>query len=119
MYLRYAMRMLAKTPGFTVAAVLTLALVVVSYTFWQRRLHGDSSILGKTIMIQGTALTILGITAENFAGTGLPPQAPDLWLPLALQNRVIPNCRPRPFRKRLPRLPKPVTIATCHEVRTT
>src|SRR6266481_5925218 len=65
--------------------------MVVSYSFWQRRLHADSSMLGKTIMIQGTAFTILGITAENFAGTGLPPQAPDLWLPLSMQTRVMPN----------------------------
>jgi predicted permease len=65
--------------------------VVISYSFWQRRLRGDRSILGKTLTIQGTAFTVLGVTAEEFAGTGLPPQAPDIWLSMSMQARVLPN----------------------------
>ena len=65
--------------------------IVLSHSFWQRRLSGDASILGKTIAIQGTFFTVLGTTAEEFAGTGLPPQAPDLWLPLSMQSRILPG----------------------------
>jgi predicted permease len=60
-------------------------------SFWQRRLSGGPSIFGKTIAIQGAFFTLLGTTAEEFSGTGLPPQAPDLWLPLSMQSRILPS----------------------------
>ncbi len=65
--------------------------VVVSHGFWQRQLHGDRAIVGQTIAIQNVAVMVLGATSEEFAGTGLPPRTPDLWLPLSLQSRVLPN----------------------------
>jgi predicted permease len=65
--------------------------VVLSYSFWQRRLQMDRSALGKTIAIQGVPVVIVGIAPEDFAGTGLPPGAPDFWLPLSMQRLVFPS----------------------------
>jgi predicted permease len=65
--------------------------VVVSHAFWEGRLLGDPSVLGRTMKIQGAAFTILGVAPARFAGTGLPPQAPDLWLPLSAQPEILPN----------------------------
>ena len=62
--------------------------VVVSHAFWEDRLLGDRSILGRTMTIQGAAFTIVGVAPESFAGTGLPPQAPDVWVPLSAQPAV-------------------------------
>jgi predicted permease len=65
--------------------------VVVSHAFWKTRLLGDRSVLGRTLTIQGAPFTIVGVAPESFAGTGLPPQAPDLWLPLTAQARILPD----------------------------
>src|ERR1043166_4261382 len=54
-------------------------VIVVSHDFWTRQLHADPDALGKSIAIQGNPLTIMGIAPSGFAGTGLPPAAPDFW----------------------------------------
>jgi predicted permease len=56
-------------------------VTVVSYEFWKRKLNGDPAIYGKTLTLQGTSLSVVGVAPEQFAGTGAPPQAPDLWVP--------------------------------------
>jgi predicted permease len=65
--------------------------VIVSHAFWEARLLADRSIVGKTMTIQGSAFTIVGVAPESFSGTGLPPQAPDVWLPLTAQPLVLSN----------------------------
>jgi len=65
--------------------------VVVSHALWEARLLGDPSVLGRPMTIQGAAFTILGVAPESFAGTGLPPQAPDIWLPLSAQPLLLSN----------------------------
>lgn len=55
--------------------------VVVSHSLWQGRLRGDASAVGRTAAINGVPFAILGVAPESFAGTGLPPQEPDLWIP--------------------------------------
>ena len=64
--------------------------VVVSHSFWRTRLGGDAAVVGRELTLQGVPVTILGVAAEEFAGTGLPPRSPDLWVPLSLQTRVLP-----------------------------
>ncbi len=52
-------------------------LAVVSYTFWQRELAADSGVLGRSIMLNGEAYTILGVLAprlKSVAGLALAPQ---------------------------------------------
>ena len=45
-------------PGAPMTAVL-------SYTFWQRRLGGDPSVVGKQLTIQGGPVTVLGVMPPN------------------------------------------------------
>jgi len=68
-----------------------LAVAVVSQSFWKRRLQEDPSVVGKQLTVQGAPFVILGVAPEGFAGTGLPPQSPDLWIPLAMQTTVLPG----------------------------
>ena len=67
------------------------AVAVLSYPFWQRRFAGDARILGKTITVNGTAFTIIGVAPSEFIGTGAPPEVPDLWAPLAMQAAFDPG----------------------------
>jgi putative ABC transport system permease protein len=48
--------------------------------FWRRRFGADPSIVGRTITIDGSPFTIVGVTPASFSGT-LAPFLPELWVP--------------------------------------
>ncbi|MBL8204762.1 MAG: ABC transporter permease [Blastocatellia bacterium] len=65
-------------------------VVVVSYGWWQRRLGADPSAIGKTITIDQTTYTIIGVGAKDFFGTTVG-QSPNLWIPLAMEPQMPPT----------------------------
>ena len=67
------------------------AVAILSYSSWQRRFRGDPAVLGRTLLLSGTPITIIGIAPRDFIGTGLPPIPPDLWIPLGMQMQVEPG----------------------------
>ncbi len=67
------------------------AVAWVSHDFWERKLHADPEIYGKTLSVQGVALAIVGVAPEKFVGTGVPPQAPDVWMPASGQALIAPG----------------------------
>src|SRR5208283_54593 len=42
--------------------------VVVSYRFWQEHLGGDPAVIGKTLLVNGQARTIVGVGPKDFLG---------------------------------------------------
>jgi predicted permease len=66
-------------------------VAILSYSSWQRRFLGDPAVLGQSVLLYGTPITIVGIAPRDFIGTGSPPVPPDLWIPLSLQTRVEPG----------------------------
>jgi predicted permease len=52
-------------------------VVVLSHRFWRERFASDPSVVGRTIVLNGTPFTVVGVSAEGFIG----PVAitPDLW----------------------------------------
>lgn len=73
-----------RTPG-------THPVIVLSYPFWRNRCNADPQILGKTIRLADTAFTVIGVTSQEFIGTGNPPQVPDFWAPLMMQAQLLPG----------------------------
>jgi predicted permease len=65
-------------------------VAVVSYGWWQRRLGADPSAIGKTITIDQTTYTIIGVSAKEFFGTTVG-QSPNLWIPMAMEPQMPPN----------------------------
>src|SRR5690349_17080962 len=65
-------------------------VAVASYAWWQQRLGGDPSAVGKTITIDNTAYTIVGVAPKEFFGTTVG-SAPDLWIPLAMEKQLPPT----------------------------
>jgi putative ABC transport system permease protein len=61
--------------------------VVLRYGFWQRHFNADPAILGRSQVLNGTLVSIIGVAARNFDGV-IPGEAPDLWLPLEAQHDV-------------------------------
>lgn len=68
--------------SLSIPELLASPSVLISENSWQKRFAGDPAVLGKTIHLNGVALTIVGITPHDFVGTGVG--APDFWLPLCL-----------------------------------
>jgi predicted permease len=59
-------------------------VAVLSYAYWQSRLGGDRDVLGTPIVINGKAMTIVGVAAEGFNGTVLGMQAL-VYVPISMQ----------------------------------
>ena len=60
------------------ATVGAPAVAIISFGFWQRRFQSDPAVLGRTVRINGTPTTIIGVMPEGF----LFPQNQQLWMPL-------------------------------------
>jgi len=46
-------------------------VIVLSHAYWQRRFGLDPNIVGKTITVNGQAMTVVGVAARGFDGTTL------------------------------------------------
>ena len=44
-------------------------LVVLGYSFWQKRFGGDASVVGKRVLVNGKPATVIGVTPKEFHGT--------------------------------------------------
>lgn len=64
-------------------------MAVLSYSSWHRRFQEDPAVLGQTVFIYGTAVTIAGLMPRDFVGSGDPPIPPDFWVPLAGVSHAI------------------------------
>ena len=85
--------------------------MLVSYGFWQRRFGGESDAFGRTLLVNGNAVQVLGVLPPDFETPGLEGGAwgaPEIWRTVAT---------PPPFRSGrswggLARLSDGVTIET-------
>ena len=64
-------------------------VAVVSYAWWERRMGGDSAAVAKTITIDQTTYTIIGVAPREFFGTTVG-HAPDIWVPLSMEEQLPP-----------------------------
>ena len=55
-------------------------IVVLSHHLWKRRFGENLSAIGQIIRLNGRPFAIVGVTREEFQGTGV--LSPDLWAPL-------------------------------------
>jgi predicted permease len=65
-------------------------VVVISHDYWQRRFAGDRSAIGRTILVNGTPLTIVGVGPAGFTGD-IVGQPIEMWMPLMMQPSVMPH----------------------------
>jgi predicted permease len=59
-------------------------LVVIGDRFWKRVLGGTEAAVGRTLVVNGVTVTVIGITPPGFGGIWADVEA-DLWVPLTLQ----------------------------------
>ena len=63
-------------------------VTVLSHGYWQNRLGADPTVLNQTIVVNGQAMTIVGVTARGFEGTTLGAQ-PDLFVPITMRGVMV------------------------------
>lgn len=63
------------------------AVAVVSHAFWQRRLAGDTHIIGTSLIVEGVSFTIVGVTPREFLGLEVG-QSFDVAMPLASEPLI-------------------------------
>ena len=56
------------------------SVVLISYRYWQRRFHGDPSVLGQKVHVGGYSSSIIGVMPASFR---FPNDDVDMWTPSA------------------------------------
>lgn len=64
-------------------------VVVLGYSAWQDRFGGDPNILGRTIRINDTPFTVIGIAQKGFKGV-YTVFGPDMWAPSMMAAQLVP-----------------------------
>jgi len=65
-------------------------VVVLSYAYWASRFARDPGVVGKTIRVNDYPMTIVGVSAEGFAGLD-PAQAPQIRVPVHMKEQLMPT----------------------------
>jgi predicted permease len=68
------------------------AVTVISDGFWRREFGGASDVIGKTIRVNMTPVTIIGVNPPRFRGTiAADSSAPQVFLPMSMLFALIPE----------------------------
>jgi predicted permease len=72
-------------------------VAVLSHRLWQQRFGSDPGVLGKTLILSGVSLQVIGVMPERFRGSWGDT---DLWIPVHKAADLMPNRAPRVFESR-------------------
>jgi len=64
--------------------------IVISYGLWLRRFGRDATVIGKTVSVDGTPMTVAGVAGGGFIGSD-PTAAVDVWVPMGAARAVLPG----------------------------
>jgi predicted permease len=65
-------------------------VAVLQYDFWQKRFAGNREIVGSSIRLNGSAFTVIGVSAPGFEGTDVGLQT-QVWTPVMMKPVITPN----------------------------
>jgi predicted permease len=65
-------------------------VVVISYSYWQRRFAGDPTVLGRKVRLNNYPFTIIGVAPPEFFGEVVGDRA-DVWVPMLMQPQLMPT----------------------------
>jgi predicted permease len=70
----------------------TNPVVVISNALWRRRFNSDPGVVGKSVNLNHSPYTVIGVMPEKFIGaTVITP--PDLWVPMMMEPIAIAGSR--------------------------
>lgn len=74
-------------------------VAVLSYDFWQNTMGGDSTVLGKSLVVNGQSVEIVGVAPEGFNGTTIG-RRPQVYVPITLRAEMEPFFPPAAENRR-------------------
>jgi predicted permease len=66
-------------------------VVVISDRFWMKEFARSANVIGKTILVNMTPMTIVGVNPRGFTGAYSAQGTPDIFLPFSMQPIVVPQ----------------------------
>ena len=66
-------------------------VTVITHQYWQKRFAEDPEIVGKTVTVNNTPFTIIGITPPDFFGALQVGESADFSIPFSMQPRLNPS----------------------------
>jgi predicted permease len=66
-------------------------VITISDKFWTRRFARSPNVIGKTILLNTTPMTIVGVNPPAFTGAYSAQDSPDVFLPFSMQPIVVPQ----------------------------
>ncbi len=61
-------------------------VAVLSYACWKNKMGADPAVLGRTLMLDGEAFTVVGVAPAGFSGLMVATET-DMWTPLTAQEK--------------------------------
>src|SRR5204862_6679489 len=65
-------------------------VVVLSHAYWRTRLEASPAVLNETLIVNGQAMTIVGIAPAGFDGTTLGSM-PQVYVPITMGGFMVPS----------------------------
>jgi len=65
-------------------------VAVLSYSYWRNRFGGDPQVVGRTITVNNTKLTIIGVSQAGFDGVDIG-YVPSIRVPVMMKAQMTPN----------------------------
>jgi predicted permease len=65
-------------------------VVVLRHEFWQHHFGSDPAVIGKSMVLNGSSFTIIGVAPQKFTGTFVG-YMPDFWTPTAMYRQIQPG----------------------------
>lgn len=69
---------------------LTHAVLVISDGFWRTTFGGDSTVIGRTVQVNGHPFTIIGVVPPSFRSVYIPLKS-DVWVPVMMKPLLRPG----------------------------
>jgi predicted permease len=64
-------------------------LVIISHSLWSSKLGSDRNILGKTLTLNATPYTVIGVAPKGFKGTFTIGPSDQVWIPVSMYGQVF------------------------------
>jgi predicted permease len=68
-------------------------LVVLSHGFWERRFASDPKAVGRSLVVNGHPMTVVGVAERDFHGFEVGDSI-DVYAPLMMRAQILPTQRP-------------------------
>ena len=64
-------------------------VVIVSHSLWSNKLGSDPNVIGKTLTLNATPYTVIGVAPRGFKGTFTIGPAEQVWIPVSMYGQAL------------------------------